>query len=142
MRRITALLLVALMCACSKTEQAPSASGITGSKWHMEKYIDWITQNGVTLKDTSVIDPLAILAEFKSDGTVYVQERNGTTYINSNQQYQISKDTLFWIRQASPKVVDTFKVLESSPSKLSLFKAAKDRGNPSIFFQTWEYWVR
>lgn len=137
MRRITALSLLVLLCACSKTEQAPSASGITG-KWHMAKFVDWVTVGGVTTKDSTILDPLAILAEFKAD-TILIQERNGTVYRKDTQTYSISGNTLFWTKYWNPTVVDTFQILTLNSNTLSLYKKSTKSNSVT---QSWNYWVR
>lgn len=105
----------------------------------MAKYIDWQFFNGVVQKDSATLDPLAILAEFKADSTVFVQERFGSFYNKDTQRYRIVGKTLYLTKYWTPIEIDTFQITTFNATTLSLYlKSSSSNGLP----QKWNYWVR
>jgi hypothetical protein len=141
MRAITVTLLAVILLSCSKNESTPSTTAIIG-KWHMEKYVDWRTVNGSIVKDSATLDPLGLLAEFKTDSTVYFQERNGTVYLNSTENYRITGNTMYLTNRSNPTGYDTLQILSLTSNQFSYYKKTYETGSSLTMTQSWEYWVK
>lgn len=138
MKTFTVILIAVLLFSCNKSETSQKTPTIIG-KWYMDKYEDWLTVNGITTKDSTTLDPLAILAEFKADSTIFVQERYGTVYRNETQRFKIRGNLLYWTRYWNPTIIDTFQIITFNNSKLSIYmKAISSSG----MIQKWETWVK
>lgn len=138
MRTIAFTLLALILLSCSKNESTPSTTAIIGN-WHMARYIEWQVINGFIVKDTATLGPLDILADFKADSTVFVQELYGTRYNTDNQRYVIEGNTLYLTKYWNPTVIDTFQITTFNATTLSLhLKSNSANGLP----EKWHYWVR